>query len=65
MKHHIFKWMRILLQKVLGIRCDKCGGPLYVGRGPVNGWQLEDGRTVCHRCCVADLAKQIERMMKS
>jgi len=32
------------------IKCADCGGP--VGEtGPPDGWQLEDGRTVCHTCC--------------
>ena len=35
-------------------RCADCGGPIGQDRGPPDGWQLEDGRTVCHVCCVAD-----------
>ncbi len=35
--------------------CADCGGPIGQDKGPPDGWQLEDGRTVCHACCVADL----------
>jgi hypothetical protein len=33
--------------------CADCGRSVG-SRGPVDGWQLEDGRTVCHLCCVED-----------
>jgi len=35
-------------------RCADCGGELGNDSGPKDGWQLDDGRTVCHACCVAD-----------
>jgi len=35
-------------------RCADCAGPIGVHEGPADGWQLEDGRTVCHACCVKD-----------
>lgn len=35
-------------------RCADCGGPIGEDHGPRDGWQLEDGRTVCHACCVRD-----------
>ena len=35
-------------------RCADCDGPIGEDNGPLDGWQLEDGRTVCHACCVAD-----------
>lgn len=38
----------------VGQRCADCGGPIGEDNGPPDGWQLEDGRTVCHACCVAD-----------
>ena len=34
--------------------CDECGATIGNDDGPRDGWQLEDGRTVCHACCVAD-----------
>ncbi len=38
--------------------CADCGGLVGKDHGPPDGWQLEDGRTVCHACCVAD-TKQV------
>ena len=38
-------------------RCADCGGPIGQDRGPPDGWQLEDGRTVCQACCVRDLKR--------
>lgn len=35
-------------------RCADCGGPIGQDNGPPDGWQLEDGRTVCQACCAAD-----------
>lgn len=34
--------------------CADCGGVVGQDNGPPDGWQLEDGRTVCHACCVTD-----------
>ena len=35
--------------------CADCGTEiLNPVRGPKDGWQFEDGRTVCHDCCVVD-----------
>ena len=42
-------------------RCADCGGPIGQDAGPKDGWQLEDGRTVCHQCCAADTLRQIVR----
>jgi hypothetical protein len=41
------------------VKCADCGGVVGVGRGPADGWQLEDGRVVCHRCCVADTKRVV------
>jgi hypothetical protein len=41
-------------------RCADCGGPIGQDGGPSDGWQLEDGRTVCHTCCRVDFRRQIE-----
>jgi len=38
------------------IKCADCGKPIGE-TGPPDGWQLEDGRTVCQACCAADLCK--------
>jgi hypothetical protein len=35
-------------------KCADCGGPIGQDEGPKDGWQLEDGRTVCQACCVKD-----------
>lgn len=37
--------------------CDECGGPIYCGKGPPDGWQIDDGRNLCHACCVHDLTR--------
>jgi len=34
--------------------CDDCGDEIGLYHGPNEGWELEDGRTVCHDCCVSD-----------
>ena len=50
--------VRALLTKKRGgqSRCADCGGP--IGKtGPKDGWQLDDGRTVCQPCCVRDLQR--------
>ena len=44
--------------------CADCHGPVYQGSGPRDGWQLEDGRTVCHACCVKDLDRVVERVIQ-
>lgn len=46
-----------------GQRCADCGGPVGEGNGPPDGWQLEDGRTVCHVCCVADTKRVVDAMI--
>lgn len=43
-------------------RCADCAGPIGQDTGPPDGWQLEDGRTVCHSCCRADFRRHIERL---
>jgi len=46
-------------------RCADCGGPIGQDNGPPDGWQLEDGKTVCHACCVADFGKHVERTIRT
>ena len=41
--------------------CADCGGIVGQDSGPPDGWQLEDGRTVCQACCVADMKTMIRR----
>ena len=36
-------------------RCSDCGAPIGQDGGPPDGWQLDDGRTVCQRCAAQDL----------
>lgn len=52
-------------------QCADCGGPIGEDKGPPDGWQLEDGRTICNECCVEDtkwmvldLKKKIHRKYK-
>jgi len=46
--------------------CAGCGGPLWNGdhRTPKEGWQLDDGRSVCHSCCVKILKESLSRVCK-
>lgn len=48
---------------LLGIFCEDCGGPIGFDDGPPDGWQLEDGRTVCQKCCVDDTGKIIDTLI--
>jgi len=48
---------RVALHWLVGRRCADCGGPIGQDHGPRDGWQLEDGRTVCQACSVADLRR--------
>lgn len=41
--------------------CADCGCEIGRDEGPPDGWQLEDGRTVCHRCCVVDFGKVVDK----
>lgn len=50
-----------LRDRFTAARCADCGGPIGLDAGPKDGWQLEDGRTVCHQCCAADTLRQIVR----
>ena len=45
------------LQKATAARCADCAGPIGQDAGPQDGWQLEDGRTVCQKCCRQDLIR--------
>jgi hypothetical protein len=46
--------------EIITPRCADCNFPIGYDNGPVDGWQLEDGRTVCQRCCVADTVQSIQ-----
>jgi hypothetical protein len=43
--------------------CADCGGRIGQDNGPSDGWQLEDGRTVCHACCGADTKRVCDEMI--
>ncbi len=45
--------------------CADCGGTVGQDRGPKDGWQLEDGRTVCHACCVENTRKVFSYIERS
>jgi len=58
--------MQILINRIrfwLTKRCADCDGPIGQDKGPPDGWQLEDGRTVCHACCVADFRKILDKTL--
>jgi hypothetical protein len=40
--------------------CADCKDPIGQDEGPPDGWQLEDGRTVCHVCCVKDTRRLVD-----
>jgi hypothetical protein len=42
-------------------KCADCGSPIGQDKGPPDGWQLEDGRTVCQTCCVKDTKAMVQR----
>ena len=52
------------LRNVVG-NCADCDGPIDNGKGPPDGWQLEDGRTVCHACCISDFHELVEATLNS
>jgi hypothetical protein len=45
--------------------CADCGCVIGQDKGPPDGWQLEDGRTVCHACCVKDFAQLVDLALKT
>ncbi|MCP5014249.1 MAG: hypothetical protein GY938_03080 [Ketobacter sp.] len=49
-----------MLNKLL---CADCGAQVGQDKGPSDGWQLEDGRTVCHACCVLDFGKVVDKVI--
>lgn len=48
-----------------GLLCADCGSVVGHDNGPVDGWQLEDGRTVCHSCCVEDFGIFVKHIVGS
>jgi recombinational DNA repair protein (RecF pathway) len=44
--------------------CADCGTTIGEDAGPPDGWQLEDGRTVCHACCVADFKQLVAEVLR-
>jgi hypothetical protein len=46
------------------LHCGDCGGPIGQDTGPPDGWQLEDGRTVCHSCCCVDTRRIVVDLMQ-
>ena len=51
-----------LRAKATAVACADCAGPIGLDAGPKDGWQLEDGRTVCQKCCGQDLIRFAERL---
>jgi hypothetical protein len=39
------------------LTCADCGCPLTIDSHPPYGWELEDGRSICNECCVADTVR--------
>lgn len=51
-----------LWSKATAVACADCREPIGQDAGPQDGWQLEDGRTVCQRCCSQDLMRFAGRL---
>lgn len=56
-------WRGWLHRMVGPRRCADCGDKIGNDSGPKDGWQLEDGRTVCQACCVADTKRFAGRVI--
>lgn len=52
------------MQEPQELKCTDCGCAIGKDSGPPDGWQLEDGRTVCQRCCIADLRRVVDQMQR-
>ena len=46
--------------------CADCGCEIRHGGSPRDMWEMEDGRTVCHKCAVAELRRftEVMRLLK-
>ena len=51
-----------LWSKTTAVVCADCREPIGKDAGPQDGWQLEDGRTVCQKCCGRDLIRFADRL---
>ena len=51
-----------LWAKTTAVACADCREPIGQDDGPKDGWQLEDGRTVCQKCCGQDLIRFADRL---
>ena len=49
--------------KLSQLLCADCGEKIGQDKGPDDGWQLQDGRTVCHACCVADFGIFVDKVI--
>ena len=57
--------IEIKLTDIMEIQtCADCGVPIGYDVGPPDGWQLEDGRTVCQKCCVDDAKRIVKNTIK-
>lgn len=52
------------LERLARQSCADCGGEIGLDNGPPDGWQLDDGRTVCHACCVAEFGIFVNKVIK-
>jgi len=58
------KTIEINLSDIIEIQiCADCGRPIGFDDGPPDGWQLEDKRTVCQKCCVIDTRRIIDQII--
>ena len=61
----LFRWIAICQSKFnrkIVVICADCGDKIGSDAGPEDGWQLENGRTVCHACCVKDTKKVFDEV---
>ena len=55
-----------ILERMFRERCADCGIEIGHNRSPRDMWEMEDGRTVCHKCAVAELRRftEVMRLLK-
>lgn len=52
-----------LFCRLIKLRCVNCGAIIGQDKGPPTGWRLEDGRRVCHACCIQNFKYFVRKMI--
>ena len=55
-----------IVKKAISTECADCGIEIGHNRSPRDMWEMEDGRTVCYKCAVAELRRftEVMRLLK-